>query len=237
MPFWQQVQRCENCAYWKRDDPSHPEGWCKAESSLDKRPFWAEPRQVHTAWDDGAACNAYRHESRRPHPLDDARAFIALSEVGDIIPMRTYSRGNVSKTEAEVLYRNNSYITVRMLNGTYRIRLNSTNGHHAGTIIGMDEWGVDMQGEIKRHDPEALHPELAIGMVSKAKPGDHLPLIGLPPFNRMRKRAKVLGKSDKYLTIRIDRSRRKSKMHAAGPLAGIIEGEVWTLDTTIGEAT
>lgn len=232
MPFWQQVQRCENCAYWNRSDPSSPCGLCQAEWHTKGRPYWAEPRFMETQWDDGAACAAYRHESRRPHPLDDARAFIALSEVGDIIPMRTYSRGNISRTNAEVLYRNNSYITVRMLNGTYRLRLNSTNGHHAGTIIGMDEWGVDMQGEIKRHDPEAMHPERAIEIVASTKPGDHINLIGLPPFHRMRKTAKVLGKSDKYLTIRIDRSRRKSKMHASGPLAGIIEGEVWTLDTT-----
>lgn len=232
MPFWQHVQRCENCAYWKQTDPSNHHGTCQAEWSEPKRPFWAEPREAVTSWDDGPSCAAYRHEKDKPHMLDDARAFLALVEEGDRIPMRTYSRGEPQRATAEVMRRNNRFITIRFLNAHYRMRLNATLHAHAGTIMGMEEWGVDVYGRIEHAEARTEHPERAIEIIKAAEVGSILELIGYPPFHRMRKTAKVLTKTDKYLTIRIDRHRRKMKMHAAGPLAGIIEGEVWTLDTT-----
>ena len=235
MPFWQYVQRCENCKFWHRNDPSDYTGVCRAEVEADlKLPFWREPEPggALTVWDQGTACPAYKHERDKPHILDDARAFLALVEEGDRIPMRTYSRGEPQRAMAEVMRRNNRFITIRFLNAHYRMRLNATLHAHAGTIMGMEEWGVDVYGRIERAEARTEHPERAVEIIKAAHVGSIVELIGYPPFHRMRKTAKVLGKTDQYLTIRIDRHRRKMKMHAAGPLAGIIEGEVWTLDTT-----
>lgn len=232
MPFWQHVQRCENCAFWQSADPSNGHGTCTGEWNSAKRPYWAEPREAITSWDDGQACAAYKHDKRKPHPLDDARAFISLAEVGDRLPMRTYSRGEPQRTTAEVVHRNSQFFTVRMLNAHYRLRLDATTTERAGTIMGMEEWGVDLGGLIERREARTEQPELAKAIIDAAVVGSTLHIVGYPPFNHVRKTAKVLIKTDKYLTIRIDRHRRKSKMHAAGPLAGIIEGEVWTLDTT-----
>lgn len=233
MPFWQHVQRCEHCAFWQSTDPSNSHGVCTGEWNNARRPFWAEPREAVTRWDDGAACPAYKHDGHKAHPLDDARTFIALAEVGDRLPMRTYSRTDPQRAMAEVLHRNNHFFTIRFLNAHYRLRLDGTTTEHAGTIMGMEEWGVDLAGKIERAEARVESPELAIGILKAAKVGDKLNLIGYPPFNHVRKTATVLVKTDKFLTIRIDKRRRKNKMHASGPLAGIIEGEVWTLDTTV----
>lgn len=235
MPFWQQIQRCEHCAHWKQADPSDDKGVCWGEHAAKRMPFWSYARETRTKWDDGMTCQAYKHDANKTHPLDDAHAFIALAEVGDKLPMRTYSRGEPSRAAlAEIVHRNSQCFTVRMFNGLYRMRLNATTTHKAGTLIELDDWGVDTQGEIERIAARVEHPEKAVDILKQAKVGSTIGLVGYPPFNNMRKTAKVLGISDRYVTLRIDRHRRKSRMYVSGPLAGIIEGEVWTLDTTDG---
>lgn len=231
MPFWEGVQRCEHCAHWKPSDPSDEHGYCTGDH-VTKRPFWAIPTIISTKWDEGTACPVYRHQREKPHPLDRAPTVLLGAEVGDRLPVRTYRRGDIDRASAEVIHRNRHFLVVRMLNGSYRMRLNFTEHFYAGTIIELEDWGLDMEREIERVAARKEHPERAVALLQGLRIGSIIPLVGYPPFAHLRKTAKVLGISDKYITIRIDRHRRKSKMHASGPLAGIIEGEVWTLDTT-----
>lgn len=231
MPFWEQVQRCQNCRFWRQTDPSNTEAICAVEHEM-KQPFWHMAIMPVTRWDEGTACRVYRHDANKPHLLDDAPALLALVEVGDRLPMRTYRIGDVDHAIAEVVHRNNTTVTVRMLNGTYRIRIRPTEHHYGGTVMDMEEWGIDVHGSIERAATVQQQPGRANEMLFAVKVGDLLPLVGYPPFTGMRKTGRVMAISDKYLTIRIGQRRRKAKMHHKGPLAGIIEGEVWTLDTS-----
>lgn len=232
MPFWQHVQRCEHCKFWQRNDPSSPEGVCSAEWAMKHRPFWAEPRQLATRWDEGTACTAYKHDSHKPHPLDRAREYLLTVDKGDKLPMRSYRVGEVDHATAVVVSRNQRHLIVQLFNGTHRLRIDATDNHRGGTIMGMEEWGIDTEQPIEHVRLPTEHPERAAEQVAAMKPGDTIHLIGYPPFRHVRKTAKVHAVTDKYVTIRIDRYRRKSKMHAAGPLVGIIEGELFALDTT-----
>lgn len=232
MPFWQQVQRCEHCKFWKRDDPSSPIGTCMGQFEVKRRPFWVQPVEFETRWDEGTACSAYKHDRHKEHPLDGAREYLMLVEKGDMIPMRTYRLGEVDHTMAELVSRNSKHLIVKMLNGTWRIRLDGTEQHKGGTVMGMEEWGIDPERKVEYVRRSLERPERAVEILAKVQPGDTINLIGYPPFNEMRMTARVLTVTDKYVTIRIRHYRRKSKMHARGVYAGIIEGELFTLDTT-----
>lgn len=232
MPFWQQIKRCENCQHFNRSDPSDSEGLCTWEP--ERKPEWMDvmepvPR-VHT---DGVFCDTYKHVPGRDqqHPLNEARAFLARANRGDTLPMRTYAIGEVDRAEAVVESHTRNFVNVRFLNGHYRIRYDATDRDHAGTVIGMERWGVDTAGQIKRAGATfTVHPELAEGILTKLKVNDWITLIGYPPFDGQRKQARVMRVQPNRLVLQI--GRRKAYMHRRGPLAGVIDNDVFVLDTT-----
>lgn len=234
MPFWQQVQRCENCRFWRARDPNDSHGYCDAEAFMEL-PEWASAQQGVTHFDDGQKCPAYKHDAHKSHPLDRARGVAVAAQIGDKIPMRTYERGKpVSRTSAEVLHHSKHYVTVSMLNGRYRIRLDGAEarGHRPCTVVGMEAWGVDPDGETIRRATRTEHPERAEQMLKRLKPGDSVPVIGYPPFDGITRRLTIVRqRSTGDFVVRMN-SKRTARMYRKGPLAGIIEGEVFCLDTT-----
>lgn len=229
MPFWEQCRCCRNCRFWRQRDPSDEMGHCQW--VLVARPFWMDEMSEITKHDDGTTCRAYRHEAHKLHELDASRSYLAKAQVGDQITMRTYDIGAISRTEAEVVKHTPRFVIVRMFNDYRRVRLEATAARHrAGSVVGMEDWGVDLQAPIMRGTVELQRPERAEGMLAGVKRGDRVPVMGLPPFDGQRKQLYVTSTSKNLLFLAF--GRRKLRMHRAGPLAGIIEGEVWTLDTT-----
>lgn len=233
MAFWERVRRCQNCRKWKSDDPSAPVGTC--EHVPDRAPFWTQPITHDTRWDDGKECQAYEHAKNKPHPLDNARAYLATAQVGDTLLMRTYSVGvETTFAHADVVRHNRNFVTVRMFNTFYRVRRDAaqvaSKWHHGGTVIGMEQWGVDTSAPITRGGVPREHPERAEGMLRSLRKGDTIRVIGYPPLDNQRKDAKVLTISAGTLTLRI--GRRKVRMYRKGALAGITIDDVWVLDTT-----
>lgn len=231
MPFWQKIKRCENCQFFRRRDVSDTAGTC--EWRPERAPGWYGPAaHMPVTYDYGTECDAYRHlkEKDRTHPLDFARPFLATANKGDTIPMRTYDIGEVSRATAVVEQHGRSFVAVRFLNGLYRIRLEPTDREHGGTIIGMERWGVDTGGTIVRGETFTAHPDRAEPMLAKVKAGEFIPLIGYPPFDGQRRQAMVLRVQPNRLQIKL--GRRKAWMHRRGELAGVIEGDVYVLDTT-----
>lgn len=231
MPFWQNVQRCQNCRFWKTSDPSSVTGECMAAVLNPRRPAWMDDETTAvTFWDHGTTCRAYKHDKHKPHPLDDARGRLVTVNPGDVIPMRTYNLGTISHATAKVLRFDKRFVTIELFNAHYRIRLDATEFEKPGTVVGLPDWGIDLAGPIMRAPSRREEPAKAASMLHAIKTGDSVPLIGYPPFDGMRKDARVLVAAADHLTIRI--GRRKAKMYRRGALAGIIEGEVWCLDTT-----
>lgn len=233
MAFWEKVRRCENCRKWKQPDPSAPVGTC--EHVPDRAPFWTQPLTHDTKWHDGMECPAYEHAKNKPHPLDNARSYLATAQVGDTLLMRTYTRGaDTTFAHADVVRHNKNFVTVRMFNAFYRVRRDSaTDGsarYHGGTIIGMEQWGVDTSAPITRAGVQREHPERAEGMLRNVKKGGVINVIGYPPLDNQRKEARVLTISAGTLTLRI--GRRKVRMYRKGALAGCTIDDVWVLDTT-----
>lgn len=229
MPFWEKVRRCENCRKWHQPDPSAVLGQCQ--HVPERSPFWAQPATHDTRFDEGTTCPAYEHAKDKPHPLDNARAYLATAQVGDVLHMRTYNRDVVTSYQAaEVVRHNRNFVTVRMFNAYYRIRRDPAPRERGGTIIGMEQWGVDTSQPIMRAGVQREHPERAEGMLRKLAKGDTIRVMGYPPLDNMRKDATVLTLTAGTLTLRI--GRRKVRMHRKGPLAGITIDDVWVLDTT-----
>lgn len=240
MPFWESVRRCENCALWRQNDPSFSTGFC--DWKPERRPFyisakdgWAPPRT--TSYTDGSECAAYVHVKRKPHPLDKSTAMLVKAQVGDLIPLRTWSivdksrsDGDISRTEARVLSHSKKFVVVRAWNTTHRIRVRASVRERAGTVIGMEDWGLDVGRPIQKRVPRTEHPERAVGMLRKVRAGGTVPIIGYPPLDGVTRDAKVLVVAATHLVIRI--GRRKVQMIRTGPQAGIIPGEVFTLNTT-----
>lgn len=229
MPFWEQVRRCENCRKWKQADPNDAVGTC--EHVPDRAPFWTQPTTHDTRFDEGKQCPAYEHQKRKPHPLDHSQAYLASAQVGDVLPMRTYGISDItSYAHAEVVRHNRVFVTVRMFNASYRIRRTDCDRQHGGTVIGMEQWGVDIAQPIKRAGVQREHPERAEGMLRGLHVGDLVPLLGYPPLDNLRRQAKVMALSAATLTLRV--GRRKVRMYRKGPLAGLTIDDVWVLDTT-----
>lgn len=229
MPFWQQVKRCENCAFWVSHDPADTTGRCTYFDSA-KRPPWLESATATTAFDEGRNCTVYRHQPDKPHPLERAEPTVALLQVGDRITLRTYERGAVSRTKATVLKHLPDYLAVEAFNGRHRLRRRIAYRGYAGALVGMESWGIDLDAPIERAAPRKEHPERAVGMLSMVARGQWLPLIGYPPRDGERIKAQVIDVKPGFLTIKI--GTRKARMYRKEPLAGIIEGEVFVLDTT-----
>lgn len=232
MPFWQPLKRCETCRFFVQDDPSNPEGYCSWEPT--GGPNWLVDLEgdSNVSYDDGEDCDAFRYDKHKPHPLDQARGYLARAQVGDTIGMRTYSIGAVSRTRAKVMRHARTFAVVEMFNRHVRVRYEPTNrGQRAGTVIEMEDWGVDPAATIGT--PSLMrgeHPERALDMLRRVRAGDKVPLIGYPPLDNQRRTATILSYDANKLTLRI--GRRKVVMYRRGALAGIIEGDVWTLDTT-----
>jgi hypothetical protein len=209
-------------------------GKCTAEEHV-KLPEWATPQLGITSYTDGKTCPTYTHDAHPPHLLDKAIAIITDVDVGDRITLRTYERGkSIAREQAEVLRITPTTMVVRFLNATHRIRIHGTqrSGHHPGTVIDMDSWGIDPEAPIVRKAERTEHPERAPEMLKGIKVGDEVPLIGYPPFDGMRKRVKVIRmRQNGDLVVRMN-SKRTARMHRKGPLAGVIDGEVFCLDTT-----
>lgn len=234
MPFWEKIKRCEFCRHWRSRDPNDVLGTCEAES-MGGAPFWAKPRECQTSYGEGTDCAAYAHDAHKPHPLDKATGFLLGVNVGDTIGMRTYQRrGNTSYCNAQVLRVSKNMVSIAMMNSTFRIRIHAEKRerHRAGTVIGMDEWGVDLDAPVIKVGHRYERPERGEDMLKRASVGQQLPLIGYPPFDGMRKLARVTAVYPDKLTLVLVNGKRRMKMYRKGAMAGLIEGEPWCLDTT-----
>lgn len=230
MPFWQQCKRCENCRFWHAADPSDTEGVCRYLASATMVPAWTHTVEAKTRFDDGKECPVYRHQPDRPHPLERAEGIVAGLLVGDRITLRTYERGAVSREKGLVVRHAPEFLLVDAFNTRHRLRRRTAVRGYAGTLVGMESWGIDMDAPIEREPPPKEHPDRAAGMLAKVRKGQWLPLLGYPPFEGQRIRARVLSVHPGHIFVRI--KRRKARMYRKDPLAGIIEGEAWVLDTT-----
>lgn len=239
MPFWQNIQRCEHCRHWVQADPSDAAGRCSW--TPPRAPFWQEMPLLLalgnsnvTHRDSGSTCAAYSHQRWRPHPLDRAPSILSRVLVGDLLPMRTYDYGEVTRSTAEVTAHHKHFVAIRMLNANYRMRIRATEFQRPGTVVGLPSWGLDVDRPITKRVEHAEHPERAAAMLAKVRTGDALPLVGYPPFDGMRRRGKVGTVTGSAIRVRVDR-KRVAWMHRTGPLAGVMPGEVWTLDTRDAE--
>lgn len=231
MPFWQRVKRCENCKHWQRADPSDVTAECHAPTPA-RLPFWQRllPAQT-TGKDDGKDCDAYSHIRQRAHPLDHAGELVIRAQVGDRIPMRTYGPGHVSHTEARVIRHTLGACIVEMHNTPHRIRYRAAQGHRPGTVIGLERWGVDMNGRVIRATVKREDMTRAKGMLAGVKVGDTIRLLGYPPFDGMTKDVRVSVVEKTRIAVRLGRG--KQWMHRTGPHAGLlINNPLWVLDTT-----
>lgn len=236
MPFWEQKKRCENCKHYREDDPSGHAGVCNWQPPT--KPFWKmipEP-EIAVRYDQGTDCETFAYDKHPAHPLDNARAYLALAQNNDVIPMRTYDRGTIDHGTARVVHHNRMCVTVDFLNARYRIRLDPVERPtriHGGTVIGMERWGVDLSQPIQSAATFTVHPERAEPMLRNVKVGDKLQLIGYPPFDGMRRSARVVHVRPNEVVLKLGtRSVRHSHMVRKGPLAGTVMGDVWVLDTT-----
>lgn len=237
MPFWQAVKRCENCRFWREQSPGSPIGSCDQPEHV-VQPFWklSLPRNASnyfhhaTGFDQGSDCDAYEHDAHKPHALDKTGEFMAPVLVGDKIPMRTYERkGFSSHLNAEVLAFGRGWAKIRMLNRDYRMRTVDTKRGRAGTVVGLPSWGLDTQGKVVRNAVAPDHPERAENLLLVVAPKMRLRLRGLPPFDGMTRTVQVHAVSPDWIRFRLDGIKRR--MHRRGPLAGVIDGELWYLDT------
>lgn len=232
MPFWQ--HRCWSCQRFRRADPNDATGACSF--TVPRAPFWMGGRELCVVGcDDGEDCEAYLHNPK-PFERDDLKAmnYLLDADVGDKIGMRNYRPGaEVERFVAEVLHITDRTVVVRMFNRDFRLRLKPAAKRElrAGRVVGSEHWGVDPDAPIIRRKQRTERPEKAVAMLHKVRAGDALPLIGYPPFDGVRKLVKVTKTSGQFVTVRMN-SKRTAKMHRTGPLAGIIDNEVFCLDTT-----
>lgn len=224
-------QKCANCRFYRQHDPDDEDGECTWQPV--RAPFWfAPPRSpLFLTPDSGTDCEAHMYDKHRPHPLDQARAFLAQRQVGDLIGMRTYGRGSISRQSAKVLRHTKNFVVIELFNRHVRVRYDdTTRGERGGTVMELPDWGVDFHAQVVPATARAEHPERALNLLRGIKVGDEVPLIGYPPMDGMRRMARVTQVYANKLKIRI--GKRKALMYRRGTLAGIIEGDVWTLDTT-----
>ena len=163
-----------------------------------------------------------------------AAAVMLTVQAGDKVPLRTYDGGDPGHATAPVLRIGRRFAMIELFNRTYRMRLrDSPRLGPAGMVMGLETWGLDMERPIIRGGVRKEHPERAGWMLRGVKPGYFLPLIGYPPMDGHKVDAFVVAVTPQYVTVRI--GRRKARMYRNGPLAGLIEGDVYVLDTTDAE--
>lgn len=236
MPF-RKPQRCENCEHWRQADPNMVLGRCAAKPL--RVPFWADPLLgiPNTAYTDGSNCEAFNYDKWREHPLDKAPGILMQAQVGDTLTLRTYGIGKpIDRMEAKVVGHSKNFVTVEFLNAAYRIRVDDTQRlGRAGMVVGMPDWGLDVEAEIRRAEFEQERPELAEKMLRNVRIGDWVPLIGYPPLDGISRTGRVYGVEKGRLKLKVGRSKRV--MYRTGPMAGIIEGDVFVLDTRDRDAS
>ena len=189
-----------------------------------------------TAHDEGATCKAHKYmpPTARSHPLTSPigmHRILSLAS-GDRIGLRTYRFGQqVSRAQAEVLRAGRRYVIVSAFNAEWRMRLEATDRHLPGTLVGMDEWGLDLSAAVVRKRID--RPELALLRLESVKPGDKLMLVGFAPVaDGIRKQAHVIAVKRDEIVLRCSRG-PKLRMHRTGPLAGCLTNDpIWVLDTT-----
>lgn len=238
--MFQKPKRCENCRFWRQQDPSDAIGDCTWEP--ERAPFWYpvirkfhhdKPPTIALPYTSGEDCEAFMYEKHKPHPLDNARALIAKAQVGDALMMRTYTMGAINHAKAIVLRHTKNFAVVEMFNTHVRVRYDATaRGERPGTVIEWPDWGVNTQLGImpSTQYTRTERQELAGDMLRGVKIGDEVPLIGYPPMDGEKRIGIVRAINANKLTLSI--GRRKVVMYRRGAMAGIIEGDIWTLDTT-----
>lgn len=230
------VRRCFNCMHWKSPDPSARLGQCNAPKPQ-RVPFWMAASTVpgwFTPHDAGTECPAYTHGGRhKPHPLDDSPRVTMVVCKGDTLPMRTYPEGTdtYSEADATVVGYGKNHLVVEMLNARYHVRIAASVRHRAGTVIGAEEWGVDMDRPVRRSGRALLTLEGAEEFLARVKKGMRVPLTGLPPFDGVQQVAYVVAKRKDDLIVRVGNRGKRMTMAATGPLAGMVTSDpLWILD-------
>lgn len=229
MPFWQAIKRCQHCTFWRQIDPSAPVGTCEQQEHA-KRPFWLRtPEMLHTQWDAGDDCATYLHDAHKPHPLDKAPAYMAMVQPGDTITLRTYAIGDVSRVPAKVLrYAGRNFAIVGAFNGEYRMRLRDAARGRAGTLVGMEGWGVDVEARPISPEREQYDHQRMLDTLAKLTDPGYITLNNLlDPSKRLRTRITSLTRDRVGFSIE---GRNRTTMRT-GPMAGVIAGELWTVDT------
>lgn len=234
MPFWQAIKSCAHCRFFRREDPSEDGGYCTWRAA--KPPFWIGHTHAdhdHSVMDcDGKDCQAYDHlpDKDRPHPLDKAAWYMTDVQAGDTITVRTYSVGAVTYIAARVKSYHRGFAVIEMMNRSYRMRLKDSKRGRAGTIIDLPDWGLDVEAPVQRKDREQYAMEKALALLANVKAGDVITLVDVLNGNQYRGE-RVTAVSKARISLTIDGRRRW--MHREGPLAGVIEGELWVLELTV----
>lgn len=236
MPFWTAVRKCLHCMYWRPADPSAILSDCEAKP--ERPPFWLHTDPTPTRFDEGTTCPAYVHDKRKPHPLDRSPGIIVGLAKDDVIQLRTYTPGTaLSTTKAEVIRVGRDHVTIRMFNAEYRMRVRSTERERAGTVVGMEDWGIDTVAPIQRAGRPMHDMRRAPELLAKVRVGDKVPLVGYPPFDGMTKQAHVLRAGRDELVLRCGHG-PKLYMHRRGPMAGLVSNDpLWILDVNHAEQT
>lgn len=230
------VRRCFNCLNWKAPDPCSTVGGCTPPPPKGL-PFWAAgsvaPYHM-TGHDEGKTCPAYAHGGmNKPHPLDQSPRVTMVVCKGDMIPMRTYveGAGGHSVAEAKVLGYGKNHLIVELFNTTHHIRIAASARQRAGTVIGVESWGVDMDAPVRRSGRPVGNLEGAESFLAGVKTGMRVPLAGLPPFDGVTKVAYVVGRPKKdTLLIRVGNRGKRMTMATTGPLAGLVTSDpLWVL--------
>lgn len=237
------VRRCFNCLHWKSPDPSDRLGRCNAPPPQ-KVPFWMKtpaPGWI-TTHSDGTDCPAYAHGGRhKPHPLDDSPRVTMVVCKGDTLPMRTYPEGTdtYSEADATVVGYGKNHLVVDLFNVRHHVRIAASARHRAGTVIGVEEWGVDLARPIRRSGRPVGDLAGAEAFLARVKKGMRIPLTGLPPFDGVQKVAYVVANRRDDLVIRVGNAGKRLTMAATGPLAGMVVNDpLWMLDmAAVSEST
>lgn len=224
------MKRCETCIHWKDADPSHALGLCQKRDL--KLPVWAKVEgSPITHYLDGRDCKTFDNTKRKPHLLDATTKTLMAAKKGDHLTMRTLNRGGERDyRQALVLGAGRIFVDIELFNARHRLRIHRTAAGLAGTAASLPGWGVDPSKPLDRGNKRTERPERAVEMLTGLKRGDRIPVIGYPPLDSVRKQARVMVVGRQKLTLRL--GRRKVWMYRTGPMAGIIENDIFVLDTT-----
>lgn len=226
---------CATCKHWRPDDPSDSIGECTFRPTPE--PYWMShrvPRIIghYTGVHDGVDCDAHTlfHDINRPHPLDRAKAVMLAVAPGDKIPLRTYTRGDISRALAPITRVTPKFVFVDFLNRECRIRFNRTAlNDREGLVVEFPTWGVDPDGTVEYAARVQVDPAAVEKVLRKVRRGDSIPLRGLSPFSHYRKNGYVMKTKRDLLYLKLSR-RVSGWMHRTGPMAGTMDEHLWEID-------